>query len=377
MSGMTATETQHLVQISDRSNESFERLAEPFRNELKLHCYRMMGSLHEAEDLVQDTFVRAWRSFGSFEGRGSFRGWIYQIATNTCLNAIAGRKSKQRFLPDKRFPATAQMPDGTPASDVEWLEPYPDSELAGIHDEALNPEARYAARQAVQLAFVAAIQRLPPRQRAVLLLCDVLGWGAAEVATLLGGSTASVNSVLQRARVTMAKSHNEGERSIVSKPGPAQQNLLERYMKAWEELDLDKFVALLAEDATYTMPPLSQWYAGRRSIRAFFEWAWKDYEGYRLLPSAANGQSAFAAYSRSRAAPDEPWAAHSIHLLTLAQDGISAITLFVKPDAPRLFQAFGLPLKIADDTSTCMTRPSDEQACSARLRPQGSRGRAR
>ena len=263
MSGMTATETQHLVQISNRSNKSFERLAEPFRNELKLHCYRMMGSLHEAEDLVQDTFVRAWRSFGSFEGRGSFRGWIYQIATNTCLNAIAGRKSKQRFLPDKRFPATAQMPDGTPASDVEWLEPYPDRELAGIHDEALNPEARYAARQAVQLAFVAAIQRLPPRQRAVLYcaMCSVGCCGGRYAARGIDGLGQQRRTA---ARVTLAKSHNEGERSIVSKPGPAQQNLLERYMKAWEELDLDEFVALLAEDATYTMPPLSQWYAGRR-----------------------------------------------------------------------------------------------------------------
>jgi RNA polymerase sigma-70 factor (ECF subfamily) len=355
MMGMTATDTHRPFDILDRSSKTFEQMAEPFRSELKLHCYRMMGSLHEAEDLVQDTFLRAWRSFASFEGRGSFRGWLYQIATNACLNAIAGRKYRQRFMPDLRFPATTHLPDGTPASDVEWLEPYPDSDLAGILDETQNPEARYAAREAVQLAFVAAIQRLPPRQRAALLLCDVLGWGVAEAATLLGGSTASINSVLQRARATMAKSqaksHRDGGASAVSSPGPKQQELLKRYLHAWEELDIDKFVALLKEDATYTMPPLGQWYAGRDSIRTFFEWAWKDYGGYRLLPMAANGQPAFAAYFRSRAALDAPLAAHSIHVLTLSEGGISALTLFVRPDAPRLFKAFGLPFTIADDIS--------------------------
>lgn len=348
---MTTTETQHPFDSLDRSGKTFERMAEPFRGELKLHCYRMMGSLHEAEDLVQDTYLRAWRSFASFEGRGSFRAWLYQIATNACLNAIASRKYRQRFLPDIRFPASVQLPDGTPAGDVEWLEPYPDSDLAGILDETQNPEARYAAREAVQLAFVAVIQGLPPRQRAALLLCDVLGWGAAEAATLLGGSTASINSVLQRARATMAKSHHGRGSSTASTPGPTQLELLERYVNAWEELDLDRFVALLKEDATYTMPPLGQWYAGRKSIRAFFERAWKDYRGYRLLPAAANGQPAFAAYFRSRAAPCAPLAAHSIHVLTFAEGGISALTLFVRPDAPRIFLAFGLPLTIADEYS--------------------------
>jgi RNA polymerase sigma factor (sigma-70 family) len=138
-------------------NQAFERLAEPFRRELKLHCYRMLGSVHEAEDLVQETFLRAWRNFASFEERGSFRAWLYRIATNACLNALASRKSAQRFLPDQRLPATAGMPDGTPAMDVAWLEPYPDSNLEGIADDAPNPEARYASREAVQLAFIAAI----------------------------------------------------------------------------------------------------------------------------------------------------------------------------------------------------------------------------
>ena len=193
---MRASEPSHLGRAAERSNRAFEQLAEPLRRELKLHCYRMLGSLHEAEDAVQETYLRAWRSSGSFDGRGTFRAWLYRIATNACLDALAGRKHAQRLLPDQRAPATAEMPDGMPAADVAWLEPYPDSDLDGIADDAPNPEARYTSRQAVQLAFVAVIQQLPPRQRAVLLLCDVLGWSAAEAAELLSGSAASVNSAL-------------------------------------------------------------------------------------------------------------------------------------------------------------------------------------
>jgi RNA polymerase sigma-70 factor, ECF subfamily len=191
---MTAAEPSDQALASDRSNQAFERTAEPFRREIKLHCYRMLGSLHEAEDLVQETYLRAWRSFDGFKG-GSFRAWLYRIATNACLNAIASRKHAQRFLPDLHGPAasTVQMPEGAPPVDVAWLEPYPDSNLEGIADEAPNPEARYASREAVQLAFVAAIQELPARQRAAILLCDVLGWAAGEAAALLGGSTASIN----------------------------------------------------------------------------------------------------------------------------------------------------------------------------------------
>src|SRR5215831_2482259 len=214
--GMSSAEPSRQGQVPERSNRAFEQLAEPFRRELKVHCYRMLGSLHEAEDAVQETYLRAWRSFGSFNGRGSFRAWLYRIATNACLDALASRKHAQRLLPDQRAPATAEMPDGTPATDVAWLDPYPDSDLEGIADDAPNPEARYTSRQAVQLAFVAVIQQLPPRQRAVLLLCDVLGWSAAEAATLLGGSTASVNSALQRSRETLAKRYPDGRsRQIV------------------------------------------------------------------------------------------------------------------------------------------------------------------
>jgi RNA polymerase sigma-70 factor (ECF subfamily) len=341
---MTDAEPPQLEQSSERANPEFERLAEPFRRELKLHCYRMLGSVHEAEDLVQETYLRAWRKFGSFEGRGSFRAWLYRIATNACLNALGSRKNISRVLPDQRAPATAQMPDGTRATDVTWLEPYPDSNLEGIADEAPSPEARYASSEAVQLAFVAVIQQLPPRQRAVLLLCDVMGWSASEVAQLLNGSTASVNSALQRARETLAKRYLHGPQ-LAARPDPAQKQLLGRYLQAWEGLDVDSFADLLKEDAIYTMPPVPQWYAGRQAIRAFFEWAWKDYDGFRLVPTAANRQPAFAAYSRT--SPEAPWGAHSIHVLSLEHDLISTLTLFAKPDGPRLFDAFGLPLTLS------------------------------
>jgi RNA polymerase sigma-70 factor (ECF subfamily) len=182
-----------------------------------------------------------------------------------------------------------------------------------------NPEARYSSREAVQLAFVALIQQMPPRQRAVLLLCDVLGWSAAETAALLGGTTASVNGALQRSRETLAKRYPDGRPPLVRPPNLAQQQLLDRYLQAWEGRDLDGFVSLLTEDATYTMPPLPQWYAGRAPIRAFF-----------------------------RMEIDAPWTAHSIHVLSLDQDAIASLTLFAKPTGPQLFDAFGLPLTIAD-----------------------------
>jgi RNA polymerase sigma-70 factor (ECF subfamily) len=353
---MTTAEPSRKGQASARGNKEFEQLAEPFRRELKVHCYRMLGSVHEAEDAVQETYLRAWRSFDSFDGRGSLRAWLYRIATNVCLDALARGKHARRLLPDQRAPATAEMPDGTPATDVAWLEPYPDSQLEGIADDAPNPEARYTSRQATQLAFIALIQQLPPRQRAVLLLCDVLGWSAAEATTLLGGSTAAVNSALQRSRETLAKRYPDGRPPVALAPNPVQQELLGRYLKAWEGLNLDGFVSLLKEDATYTMPPLPQWYAGREAIRTFFGWAWKLYGGFLMVPTAANRQPAFAAYSRAKAG--SKWAAHSIQVLALEHDTIARLTLFAKPASPGLFHAFGLPLKLTDATSAeLLARP--------------------
>ncbi|WP_245283987.1 sigma-70 family RNA polymerase sigma factor [Bradyrhizobium sp. Cp5.3] len=341
---MTAAETSQQLPLPERTSAAFERLAEPFRRELRLHCYRMLGSLHEAEDLVQETYLRAWRSFDSFEGSGTFRSWLYRIATNACLNALESRKIAQRVLPDRQGPAASGMPESGPATEIAWLEPYPDSQLDGIADDRPNPEARYVSREAVQLAFVATIQQLPPRQRAVLLLCDVLGWAATEAATLLGGSTASINSALQRARETLAKRYPDGRPQVAARPDTAQQELLSRYLSAWEGHDLDGFVALLKEDATFTMPPWLQWYAGREEIRSFFAIAWQSCRGMRLVPTAANGQPAFAVYARTEA--DPRLAANAIHVLTLVGERISTVTMFLEP---RMFAEFGLPLVLEED----------------------------
>jgi RNA polymerase sigma-70 factor (ECF subfamily) len=335
-------------------NQAFERLAEPFRREIKLHCYRMLGSLHEAEDAVQDTYLRAWRSFSSFEAagssdeRGPFRAWLYRIATNACLNALAARKYVQRLLPNQKTLASVDAlgRGGPKPIDVAWLEPFPDSNLEGIVDDAPNPEARYSSREAVQLAFVAAIQLLPPRQRAALLLCDVIGWTATEVASLLGGSTASINSALQRGRATLAN-HYTSRRSLEAlHPTPAQQVLLQRYLDVWQRLDSEGLAALLKEDVTVTMPPWLEWFAGRGALMSFFR-NWKC-NGLRLVPTGANGQPAFAVYERT----SSQWAARSIHVLTLEHEMISTITVFGPPIGPNLFQAYGLPLILPDAAST-------------------------
>src|SRR5262249_40069522 len=184
---------------------AFQRLAEPYRRELQLHCYRMLGSLADAEDVVQETFLRAWRGLDRFEGRASLRGWLYRIATNACLNALASRRSARRVLPETQGPPAEGPVRGEPAADVAWLEPYAAAALGGPAGSARGRDARYGRHESVQLAFAAAIQQLPPRQRAVLLLCDVLGWSAAETARLLDASVASANSALQRARARLEK----------------------------------------------------------------------------------------------------------------------------------------------------------------------------
>jgi RNA polymerase sigma-70 factor (ECF subfamily) len=241
----------------------------------------------------------------------------------------------------------------SPATDVAWLEPYPNAYLEGIGDEAANPEARYAAREAVQLAFVAAIQLLPPRQRAVLLLCDVLGWAAAEAAALLESSTASINSALQRARETLAKHYPGGRPQATPLSNPAQQRLLGRYLDAWQRHNVNGFIALLKEDATVTMPPWREWFVGRDTIGSFFGAAWKTCNGLRLVLTGANGQPAFAVYELS-GGPDARWTAHSIHVLSLDEETISTITMFVPPTGPNLFKSFGLPLILPEvgDAST-------------------------
>lgn len=320
--------------------ETFEQLVAPLRGELRLHCYRMLGSPQEAEDLVQETYLRAWRSLETFAGRGPLRAWLYRIATNACLNALASRKEAHRLLPEQHSPPSEHMPDGDPSTDLPWLVPYPDSLLAGIADEAPDPAARYERRESVQLAFLAVIQQLPPRQRAALLLCDVLGWSAAETASLLGGTSISINSVLQRARATLSQRYPEGRtRRTSSEQG--ERALLDRYVRAWEGADADGFIALLREDATIAMPPWTLWYRGRHWSRAFFSKAWTAYAGFRLVPIGANCQPAFAFYACK---PGEAiFRAHSVQILEIREGAIAAMTKYVKPLGPALFADFGLP----------------------------------
>lgn len=320
---------------------AFERLTAAHRRELKLHCYRMMGSLHEADDLVQETFLRAWRGRSQFDGHGSPRGWLYTIATNGCLNAIKARSSAHRILEQPGRPPTDGRAAGGPAAELSWLEPYPDAELPDLVDGEPGPDARYETREAVQLAFVAAIQLLPPRQRAALLLCDVLGWSALETANLLGGTTASINSALQRARATLAMRYPQGRPLQRERPNREESLLLERYMQAWQAANLDGFIELLREDATYHMPPWLDWYEGREAIRAFFETVWGNFAGYHAVATRANGQPAFAVYARRH--QDPAWRAQSLHVIEPADGRIASLTVYVGPFGIDLFPAFGLP----------------------------------
>ena len=313
--------------------ETFQRLTEPYRRELQLHCYRMLGSIHDAEDLVQETFLRAWRGFHAFEGRSSVRNWLYRIATNICLNALESRAVAQRLRPGALEPVAGRLREIDPEADVPWLEPYPDAALEGVPDTAPGPEARYAMRESVHLAFVAAIQRLPPRQRAVVLLRDVLGWSPSETAGLLESTVASVNSALQRGRVTLGRRLA----GVGPEPDERQRALLERYVRTWEDGDPDGFAAMLREDVVLSMPPLPQWYVGRIPVVEFFANVLAQLQ-FRVVLTASNRQPALAMYARS--GPSADWETHAIQLLSFRGDAITRVTAFRDQ---RLFARFGLP----------------------------------
>ena len=327
----------------DVEPDSFEGLAERYRSEIQLHCYRMLGSAHDAEDMVQETLLRAWRGLAGFEGRSSFRGWLYRIATNACLDALARRSKDRRVLPQSDGAPVDFAPLGAPANEVSWLGPYPDTALEGIPDLAPGPEARYEMREAVQLAFIAALQELPPRQRAVLLLRDVLGLSAGEASAVLDSSVASANSALQRARATLRSARRPDTVSVTDE---RQRGLLARYVKTWEERDVEGFVALLKDDAGWSMPPWREWYVGRPAIGAFMAWAWRGRRRQLLLATAANGQPSFA-YYRSDGEGSE-WRAFAIQVLTIRDGAIAAITNFVDGG---LFASFGLPPTLPPDYS--------------------------
>ncbi|MBV9898016.1 MAG: sigma-70 family RNA polymerase sigma factor [Chloroflexi bacterium] len=323
------------------SQEAFQELVERFRYQLQVHCYRMLGSYHEAEDLVQETFLRAWRARDQFEGRSSLRNWLYRIATNVCLNAIASNSKSRRLLPiaygaPKR---PDELPLGQRPTEIVWLEPYPDAALPDVADEAPGPEARYELLESVQLAFVAAIQQLPPRQRAVLLLRDVLGWSASETAELLESTVVSVNSALQRARASI----DARTIGVAESDDAIQRELIDRYVTAWEASDIDGLVSLLREDAVLSMPPWEHWYRGRHVIGTFLEWGMRAGRRFRLLPTRANGQVAFGQYIWHAEQPEESFQAHALIVLTLDRDAISQVHVFLDK---QLVTDCGLPLTI-------------------------------
>jgi RNA polymerase sigma-70 factor (ECF subfamily) len=339
MSGSVAV----IERTTDR--DEFQRLAEEYRYQLQVHCYRMLGSLYEAEDLVQETFLRAWRARDRFEGRTSFRNWLYRIATNACLSAIARRPQAHRILPDSYAPPWhGPLPDARPVdTDIAWLEPYPNTALQEVVDAEPGPEAQYELQESVQLAFIAAIQQLPARQRAVLLLRDVLGWSAAETAQLLDASLASVNSALQRARATLEQHAGSSKLTTPPAANAAQQELLERYVQTWETSDMAGFAALLKDDAILRMPPWTQWYLGRDAIRTFFQSIRQPRPtgASRVRLSGANGQPAFAHYTL--AVDGSEFRPQAIQVLTLQESRIAILTAFLDR---RLFEKFGLPLAL-------------------------------
>jgi RNA polymerase sigma-70 factor (ECF subfamily) len=321
----------------------FEVLADSYRKELLAHCYRMLGSVDEAEDQVQETLLRAWRSYGEFEGRSSMRTWLYRIATNSCLRALETRA--RRPLPSGLgAPADdASAPLSTPALDVPWLQPMPDAMIVG---SASDPASVAASRAGMRLAMVAALQYLPGRQRAVLILRVVLGWHAAEVADLLGTSEAAANSALQRARARIA-SLALAEEDIGEPREPRLRDVLARYAAAWETADVAALTELLRGDAVMEMPPQLTWFAGRSVIGEFLARVVLLRPGeFRMLPVAANGQPAFAVYMRE----DGRYQAHAIQVLTAGAGRISRIVSF---NDAALFRAFRLP---ADYSATLRER---------------------
>jgi RNA polymerase sigma-70 factor (ECF subfamily) len=314
--------------------DAFRELTEPYRRELQLHIYRIAGSAQDAEDLLQETLLAAWRGLEQFEGRASVRAWLHRIATNRSLDAL--RASRRR--PEGQ--RMTQMPEPTRWSEPLWLEPYPDVLLDGIPDDAPGPDARYETKEAVALAFIVGLQQLPPQQRAVLVLRDVLGYRAAEVAEMLETSAASVNSLLRRARAAFESRLPATGRERAPLPGSQlERDIVGRFAETVEDGDVDGMVALLTDDAWLTMPPLPHAYQGRRAIRAFLRSAEERRDvPLRLVPTRANGQPAFGCYL---SVPETDVArAYALFVLTLEGDEVSAITWFADSS---LFAQFGLP----------------------------------
>ncbi|HEY1591280.1 MAG TPA: sigma-70 family RNA polymerase sigma factor [Solirubrobacteraceae bacterium] len=330
-----------LARAAQGDQESFRRLTDPYRRELQLHCYRMLGSMHDAEDLLQETLLAAWSGLDRFERRASLRNWLYRIATNRCLNALRDRGRRPAPTREFAFPP----PPPTRVGEPTWLEPYPDLLLEGIIDTTPGPAARYETKETVELAFVAALQHLRPRQRAVLVLRDVLGYHASEVASMLDTTEESVKGALKRARATVEERRPSREQPAPPADSRQERQLARRFTEAFEGNDVEGVVKLLTDDAWLTMPPAPIEYQGTDAIRGFFVAGWHraDAGYHRLLPTRANTQPAFGCY---RIDPDTG-IAHGAGIIALTLDGdqISAITRFHDPG---VMPGFGLPPTLAD-----------------------------
>jgi RNA polymerase sigma-70 factor (TIGR02960 family) len=326
--------TADLIDLARAGDEdAFRQLVGPYERELRVHCYRMLGSVQDAEDAMQDALLAAWQGLGGFEGRASVRTWLYRITTMRCLNVRRSARRRQGTMPPGPTP-----PEPTRLGEVTWLEPCPDDLLTGLPDAEPGPEARYEAREAISLAFITTVQRLPPRQRAVLILRDVLGFAASEAARVLGTTEESVTSALKRARATL---RHHAAASPEPPPAPdsaAEKQLIERLTRAYEAGDVGGIIALFTDDAWLTMPPAPLEYQGHDPIARFLtQIAFRDGRTYRLVPTRANGQLAFGAYLHAPRPGDER--ANGLLVLTLSGDRVQAMTRFTAG----ILRKFGLP----------------------------------
>jgi RNA polymerase sigma-70 factor, ECF subfamily len=332
---MSAEERELLAAARDGDDDAYRRLVEPRHAELHAHCYRMLGSVHDAEDALQDALLRAWRGLPRFEGRSSLRAWLYRIATNTCLDLVARRP--KRVLPIDYGPAADPHDSpGEPLVESVWVEPYADERL-GLEDGLASPDARYEQREGVELAFVAALQHLPATQRAALILREVLGFSAQEVADSLDTTVASVNSALQRARKAVdERLPEQSQQATLRALGDERiSEIVESYMEALDRADVDAVVRLLAEDATWSMPPMARWYRGEEAVTAFLA-EYPCRERWRHVRTRANGQLAVGCYMWND--ETQGYDAAVLDVLTLRGTEIAEVTGFV---APWVFQRFG------------------------------------
>jgi RNA polymerase sigma-70 factor (ECF subfamily) len=322
---------------------AFARAVDPHRGELHAHCYRMLGSVHDAEDALQDALLRAWRGLARFEGRSSLRSWLYTIATNTCLDQIARRPT--RVLPiDYGPPTDPHVAPGEPVVESVWIEPYPD-EILGVEDGFAVPEASYELRESVELAFIAALQHLPPTQRAVLILRLVLGFSAKETAESLGTTVASVNSALQRARAAVdERVPEQSQQATLRALGePEVRAMVDRYVDAWERCDIDAFAAMLAEDATFAMPPLASWYRGRSAIARWAAgWPLSGAWRWRVARTTANAQPALGFYAWND--DDRGYRPFALNVLSFRGEHVRDVTAFIarsaEPRDPATFERY-------------------------------------